>query len=214
VTAGSRFAQLYKEGGMPEDKVAVGGAWRYRDAAGGGTSRNIQQRDSHAPVVLVALPIDFFIARSLLENLRKTISAVAQGGKVTFLIKPHPGYTRQEMRMVETLSSGLQITRSPFDELLQKIDIVVSAASTAGLEAFLCGKKAIVFIPENLLAADPLLDIDDDNVVKWYEGEDIDTDFICETNESRDMERIKKYRAEYFGVVDEAAWLSLAVNDS
>ena len=83
-------------------------------------------------------------------------------------------------------------------------DVVISSASVSGLEAFLYGKKVVFYIPENFLAADPLLDIEDDKIYKWFEGEDIDVNFLDGSLPSGNNDMIKN---DYFSRVDFKTWL-------
>ncbi len=214
LTAGDRFAQLYKEGGIPKERVMVGGAWRYRHCQEEtGNIITAIGKEARLPIILITLPIDIFIARSMLENIVKVNEKMNLVSHATLWIKPHPGYTKSDTSVVQSPSAAFPIMDKPFSELLSEVDIVVSAASTAGLEAFQCGKRVIAYIPENLLAADPLLDICDKSVIKWYEGEDIDLDFIRKENSSK-ADRIRcSYQKEFFGKVDEEIWLSLGRAD-
>lgn len=206
VTSGAYFASLYKEGGIPPDKLTVGGAWRYVHC-----SKDAPVNTGHSgqarPVVLVSLPIDIFIAKAMLKNVFKEISSQGMDKEIEFWIKPHPGFLKEDMNIVEELASGYQIVKKTFSELLKEVDVVMSSASTAGLEAFLYGKKAVSFIPENLFASEPLLDINDPNICKWYEGNSLNKDFLKapfdKNGKSGELKRV------YFEDVDKKVWLEI-----
>ncbi|MDD5423152.1 MAG: hypothetical protein PHT32_07035 [Candidatus Omnitrophica bacterium] len=206
ITSSGYFAGLYKEGGIPDGKLAVGGAWRYAHCSDQ-AARKVPSAGSVAakPVVMVALPIDRFIAKSMLESVLREVKAKELGAAADFWIKPHPGFLKQDNDMVKAIVSGYPIVSKPFNELLDEVDIVISSASTSGLEAFLYGRKAVAYVAENLLASDPLLDIKDPNVLIWYEGEDLDAGFF--RPKSLNSEGMKN---KYFDNINQDVWLECA----
>ena len=83
----------------------------------------------------------------------------------------------------------------------------VDMVSIAQLEAFLKGKKAISYIPENLLAADPLMDVKDERIYLWYEGEDLDIDFLTRRGPPSSPQELDRIRRDYFDEIDTERWI-------
>lgn len=206
-TAGEHFADLYREGCMPEDKIIVSGAWRYLHVLDGADPGSCKKnKPDQKQTVLIALNMDISVANSMLENFCKVINRDNLDEKMEFWIKTHPGNIKGELNRLSKLASGFRIVSEPFNKLLKKVDIVVSSGSVSGLEAFLYGKKVVLYIPENLLAADSLLDMDDPRIYKWYEGEDIDTGFLTDFSPA-DPQALSTIKKRYFSRIDRDAWL-------
>ena len=211
ITSGEYSVQLYKEGRMPEDKIVIGGAWRYPHVTNGIKHIPPVKKDATSKVVvLVALTLDISVASSMLEHVLKIISKNCLGKKVEFWIKPHPGNTQYELDKLSRFLSKCHIVNEPFNILLKDVDIVISTTSASGLEAFLYGKKAVSYIPENIITADPLLDINDERVYKWYEGEDIDINFLKNFLSVPDPDILNTIRKQYFSKINREVWLKYA----
>ncbi len=212
ITAGEHSANLYREGGMPEDKIFISGAWRYLHLIDNSASPSFRDEDfKQKPLILIALCPDIFVSKSMLENIYKSITKKGLDKKVDFWIKPHPGNTINELKKVSKLISRYPVTNESFKALLKKMDIVISSASVSGLEVFLYGKKVILYIPENMLAADPLLDIDHERIYKWYEGEDIDTGSLENIPPILDVDNLNALKAKYFSAVKREVWLNSVI---
>lgn len=210
ITSGPHFAELYKKGNIPEDKIVVGGAWRYTHMTNNdGSSILAKKRINSKPTVLISLCIDIFISRSMLKNVFRIISDNKLENEMTFWIKTHPGHTKYELNKLNKLVSRYQKVNKPFDELKKDVDIVIYSSSTIGLEAFFYGKKVISYIPENLLAADPLLDITDERIYRWLEGENFNVDFLKDFHSNLDLKKIALIKSRYFGEINREAWLSV-----
>jgi hypothetical protein len=208
VTSGDQLAKLYKEGGMPEDKIVVGGAWRYLHMIDDAVSAAFEKKDlNKKPVALITLCMDRAILKSMFENICKAISKNDLNKKIEFWVKPHPADTRNEMSRLNRMISKYPVVNEPFDTLLKKIDIIISTASVSGLEAFLCGKKVILYMPENLLAADPLMDISNERIYKWHEGEGIDINFLNSFSSLPDPDILNTIRKQYFSGINREIWL-------
>lgn len=210
VTAGSYFAQLYKEGNIPGNKLFVGGTWRYPQMPNELKSDMLKDKAPRSvPVVLIPLCFDMAISTAMLQQIIKTISKNGLSEKMQFWVKPHPGNTRYELNRLSKFLSDFHLVGEPFTNLLKDVDVVIASTSTIGLEAYLCGKRVVSFIPENLLAADPLLDVsdDDENIYKWYEGEKIDMDFLQRASSPVNIEKLNRLRKRYFSPIDYKLWL-------
>lgn len=210
VTVGDHFAQLFKEGGIPEDKIVVGGTWRYGhllDAAKDET--HTSKGSPKKQTILVSLPLDSSILNSMIKNLLSALPQKWLNEKVELWLKPHPVTDRADLAMLDKLSPVCRIVHKPLNELLDEVDLVVASTSTTGLEAFLYGKRVVSFIPENIIDPDPLLDITEEEIYKWYEGEDLGIDFLLNlpsTSRLSDLEQIKK---RYFAEINRDVWLNL-----
>lgn len=211
VTAGRYSAHLYAVGGIPEDKIAIGGAWRYQHmldvqkegpvGSGKGFLR---------PRVLVSLPLDIFLVRSLLTQLLNAMSSTGISDAVDMVIKPHPGTSDEHLAEIRKLASGNRLVFEPFIDLVQASDTVIVSTSTSGLEAFLLGKNVINYMPENFIAPDPLLDIEDARIHKWFEGDEFDTDLFLRPYVTDPPGESKDHIASYyFSKVNPELWLEV-----
>lgn len=205
LTAGPHFATIYREHGIPEELISTGGAWRYlrlleRQKQTGRENGSNTGR----PIVLLALPVDVSISTSLLENFLGDMSGAGPDSAREVWIKPHPDVPLSRLNMEKDLVGRCRVVTEPFEKLLDQVDVVVTSASTAGLEAFFADKKVVSYVPENLLAADPLLEIKDERIYTWYEGRPIDAGFLGSALPS---ERKSKALEEYFSRIDPDAWL-------
>ena len=140
----------------------------------------------------------------MLKSLFKAISDRALKEEFEFQIKPHPWISMPHLGLIKKIASQSSVALDPFTELLKDADAVITSTSTSGLEAFLAGKRVVSYIPENLIALDPLLDIEDDNIYRWHEGEQLNADFLkgpATAGNSRDM------RQAYFSEIKKDIWL-------
>lgn len=214
ITSGPHFAELYKRGNIPKEKVVVGGAWRYVHIAGNDEAGVLAKTQINSkPIVLISICIDISIAQSMLRNILRMISDNKLESEMTFWIKTHPGHTTHELKALNKLISGYRMVNKPFGQLNKDVDTVICSTSTIGLEAFFCGKKVISYIPENLLAGDALLDMHDERIYKWYEGENLDINFLKNSALNLNLEEIIQMKKRYFEIINQETWLKAAAND-
>lgn len=206
ITAGSYFAQLYKEGGIPEEKIAVGGAWRYSPLLNNVQNNGFLKRDNNSKIVIiVSLPIYISISKSMLKNISNMISNNHLNKGVELWLKPHTASSVSKLNILNDFPCEYRVVNEPFYELLKCVDIVISSASTSGLEAFLYGKKVIFYVPENFIPTGALFDIKEKGIYKWYEGEEFDINFLKKhLSISENIEEIKR---KYFDEINEETWL-------
>lgn len=211
VTAGNNSAELYKEGGIPEDRIVIGGAWRYGHMIGDMKDQitTSKKRVDAKQIILVSLPVCGFILKSMLENLVNVFSKNCLNDNLEVWLKPHPETNLSDLAAINRLSSTYHVTHKPFPELLKDASIIIVSTSTSGLESFLCGKKVISYIPENIIVPDPLLDITNERIYKWYEGEDFDTDFLRDFSSASNLQDLKQIRKSYFSEINHEVWLNL-----
>ncbi len=137
-TGRSTLAHLARWG-IPEDRLAVGGAWRFPAA--------LRTRFDPAAPVFVALPFGGAIAAEMTAAARDLASA----GR-TVAVKDHP---MTPFTFAET--PNLRRTNRPLSEQ-DAVSAVVYAATTVGLEACLAGLPSIRFRSRNAIALDILPD--------------------------------------------------------
>lgn len=207
-TTGTQPANLYKEGGMPNDKIVVAGAWRYKHMI------DEVIRDTHAkkgisskPIALICLPLRVSVSMAMMEYLDKAISNNKLNKEADFWVKTHPGNTKYELDLLKNMVSKYTVVTRSFRALLSEVDIVISFESTSAMEAFLCGKKIIPYVPENFLPADSSVDIKDRNVYIWYEGGDLSPDFLKNFASIQEPQEPKQGQEEYFSEINSRAWI-------
>lgn len=201
LTTGSHAATLFQDGGMPADKVAVGGAWRYLHLHEKQESAT-EENPGRKIILLVALPVDATISRSILSAVFKTFH---EKNLFDLWIKPHPGLPFSRVGIKK--DSDYKVLDSPFSKLLNGCDVVITSYSTTGLEAYLSGKRVVIYIPENIIVSDPLMDLTDDRVYHWYEGAIMDMRFIKMVKGAAFPDTEKE---KFFSKIHEDVWLELA----
>lgn len=125
--------------GLPEDRLKIGGAWRYGDMK--------RLRFDPQGAVFVALPADETIAAQMIA----AIAPLAEAGW-RFLVKDHP---LTPIAFAET--AGLSRCRQPL-ERQDHVRVVVYAGTSVGLEALLRGLPAIRFQPTGKVPSEVLPD--------------------------------------------------------
>lgn len=125
------------EMGIDNQRITVGGAWRYNRTSPTTFDRN--------EPIFVALPFDLNIASEMIDACRP----LAKQG-VRFLVKEHP---MTPHNFVE--ESGLERTDIPFHEQ-PRLSAVIYAATTVGIEGALSEIPTIRFMARNRIAMDIL----------------------------------------------------------
>ena len=125
--------------GVPEDRLAVGGAWRAPDI------RPLERDPSGA--VFVALPSDLSIAGQMM----KAVETLAAGGE-RFVVRDHPmtPFPFSERSGVRRAAGPLAAEKG--------IRAVLYCATTVGLEAALGGMPTVRFVPAGRVDNDVLPD--------------------------------------------------------
>lgn len=214
VTAGDYFAELYKKGGIPEEKVVVGGAWRYCYMQNNMRERSVfpSKRPGNKRTILVSLPIVGFILDSMLENLDNALFQRHLNDDFEIWLKPHPVTDSSDLARINKLALRYNMAHKPFQELLRDADLVIASSSTSGLESFLYGKRVICYLPENFIVPDPLLDIENEKIYKWYEGEEFNKDFLGDSSSLSNLPDLEVIRNRYFAKISCEAWLNFVTN--
>lgn len=212
VTSGKHSARLYAEGGIPKEKIEIGGAWRYRHLVDGRAHHSAggNKEPRSKSVMLVALPLDTSVGESLLMQLFDALRSSGAADAVEIVIKPHPGTVNADLAGIRSLASGYRLAFEPFVDLMESADVVLASTSTSGLEAFLSGKKVVTYMPENLIVPDPLLDVEDARIRKWFEGDRLDVDFLLRpADPGRTEDDVQENVSLYFSKVDREKWIEL-----
>lgn len=205
--SGDQTYRLLLKGGTPAAQLAMGGSRRYQhlsktELPAGGTvpEPGIQSR------VLVVLPIDKVLAEHLMSALSRAFPLGGEAEGIRFLMKEHPAapFAWRE----ETFSA--EPVRESLETALNRCGTVLFAGSSAGLEAWLLGRRVLRYRSELLL---------DLNHCEVLEGHDIP---LCDdwnlrqkllqvTHDSEPSGRLTKIEAlreQLFSPVDEGEWVS------
>ena len=121
--------------GLPEARVAVGGAWRLLD-------QRTPAFDRQAPVFM-ALPFDARISAEM-------VAAATEIRGHEILVKPHPMTPHRFADTVNVRNTDHRLTEH------NALSAVVYAASTVGLEAVLSKLPTFRFRPQSCMAMDIL----------------------------------------------------------
>ncbi len=138
---------LTRHGGYPPETIAVTGNWRYDTflgAAAGGAGAALRARlglSGTATVVVLAVP-DLAEAPDL---ARRVVRALRARSDIQVVLKPHPGADPDIYAQIlrEEGSGRERLITGKLSALLLACDVVVTEASTVGLEAALLGKPVL-----------------------------------------------------------------------
>ena len=213
LTTGGQLLEMYEEGGIPTNKLAIGGAWRYeylwrkshlpKKEYGEDTTGNSQEH-----TVLIALPVDPEYARALLSFIMHVLPENCRKKGITVLLKPHPVTPLSAIGMEASQLKGLNVVTDAVDELLRKANVIVYNSSGVGLEALLYGnKKVIRYVPENLIDMDRIDWIPQDLVVTLYEGDRFEASLSGEELSRHSTEELNNLCQRYFSEVKPEIWL-------
>ncbi len=200
ITSGSHFACLYREGGIPEEKIVIGGSWRYSHLF----KYTHIKKENINPIALIILPSDIWAARSLIEEINKALAEKRIKENVEFWIKYHPDTPLNRIYPHKTIALPYKTKNKDLKDLFKEVDFIITTSSTSGLEAYLCGKRVISYVPDNLLSADPLSDISDNRIHKWHEGETLELDLYNNPPEVIEQSLVRDFYSE----IDTEVWLN------
>lgn len=158
VTSGPLWSQLLLNMGVPEDKIQVGPALRFRHIF-----ERLQEPDRYLPRngrdnqwILVAAPSTYDYALDLVE---KVVEALHCDRRAIVLIKLHPDMGKSEGTDLLTaalhnvgltqLPDHFSLTDQPVSELLDSVDVVIENGSSVGIEAVAAGLP-VIHVPTDL----------------------------------------------------------------
>jgi len=150
-TSGPYIQRILAEGGNPSHRLIMCGSVRYHSLA------PLAQGNSNGrlpPVslseILVALPIDPWMARHLLEAIRVAFPMGGRKEGLRFHIRPHP------MCPIDTDQIGFPVHRVPSNfqdvhQVLQACGLVLFTGTALGFEALAMGRAVLRYRSELLL---------------------------------------------------------------
>ncbi|MBU2549814.1 MAG: hypothetical protein KKB20_15475 [Proteobacteria bacterium] len=152
---GPVFRDRLAEAGYPEDKLSVGVALRYQylwKQKAPDESEALGFQPPAGPMrILVPLPL---VEDGALELIGKTMAAA--GNDYHIYLKPHPMGLGLLDRLPDGIRSRVQALTGSMDEALARTDVVVTAATSAALDAVLSGKPLVRLGREAEIDLDPL----------------------------------------------------------
>jgi hypothetical protein len=153
LTTGRQQARLLIEGGTPAARTAVAGSLRYQHVHRAEGLSGVSQRGETATKrVLVVTSHDLSLTSSLLRAIESAFPDHGQASGLSLFYKPHP--TLQAVR--QTAASWMTSVTGDLTPQLSAFDVVVTAATTVGLEAFFLGIPVIKYRADVLIDLDPM----------------------------------------------------------
>jgi len=145
---------LLKNGGLPEEKLVNGGAFRYEYLFTFQRRRRPQVRTGDGRSrILVALPITRMHAEPLLRDLLEFFGhSCSDTNQVEFAIKCHPDLPlAMLMDKSEGLPHAFTVTETPLRDLFDTVDGFLYAAPTSSwCEAYVAGLPVLKYRSESL----------------------------------------------------------------
>jgi len=209
---------LLRLGGLPEERLVNGGAFRYEYLFTFQRRRSSQVRTGYGrSQILVALPITRMHAQPLLRDLLDLFGSTgSSASQVEFVIKCHPDLPlAMLMDKSEGLPQGFTVTETPLRDLFDMVDGFLYAAPTSSwCEAYVAGLPVLKYRSDSL-------DID------WADALNLETLPICsrESLKQRIEDLLRDSPAvpagsrtglveRIFSPVNESVWLKLVANES
>lgn len=180
-TSGPYSQRILAEGGYPTGRVRMSGSLRYNYLS---DTVNSTLESVPCSEILLALPIDLYMAEHLLDAVRSAYFQVSCSSRLRFYVKEHPS------RRFDLSGLGFPVNRAADDvnEALQKCGLVIYVGTTLGPEAVALGRPALRYRPALLLDVDiaepcarSIPTCDDDTIAESIErlvGNDISIDLV------------------------------------
>lgn len=202
ITTGKDSVNKYLSCGIPEERLKVGGGFRYLYMF---EEKMDIKENSNKINILIALPIDLFIAKTMLITLSKIFSHKDfHKAKYLLLIKEHPySKVRNLPSFFENLN--IKIDESPIGELIKSSQVIIYSSSTTGAEALYFNKKTISYIPECLISSDPLDDINHPLIYNLYDGDNPKN--ILKFIDSKISKDASQFKDLFFSKINEKVWV-------
>jgi len=104
--------------------------------------------------ILVALPKGLEEAADIIRLLPK---ALLQQKGLRWILKPHPAQNLAALQQLTgKFPNALQLQEIPFDQLLPRMDLVITSASSVAMETIACGVPAIIIAGSQGLIHNPI----------------------------------------------------------
>jgi len=198
LTSGEQPLEALAEGGIPRQRLRVGGTRRYRHFLENDTSALKKTGKD----VLLMLPIDRFQSRPLLAALRRAFPGGGEG--FDFLLRAHPSDP------IDPASVGFPVADGggPMGEALARCGAAVFTGSTAGLDALLAGHPVLRYRPDSLLDFDPC-DMFGEDIFPTASDADLGEKLASLRRGDRSVpeEALRKTLRRVFSPLDRPAWI-------
>lgn len=109
--------------------------------------------------ILVTLPISLKTSFNIMELLKTVVESKSiSKQKFIFIIKPHPTNSVDKLKksFSQQIPLAFYFTKESFNELILKVDLLVTEASSTSLEALACGVPVIIIENMHGLTYNPI----------------------------------------------------------
>ena len=144
--------------------------------------------------ILIALPIDIRESQDILRVCIKLKSLISR--KITLLVKQHPTYSKDKFEKLvpEFGNSAYKVVNDSMSNLLERISLLISSASSTCAEAVSLGIPVAVYGNRYGVTANPIANTDSEIAQVFYSQEQL-AEFI---NNSLTTNYRRKHIEEYF----------------
>jgi len=207
VANGALSERIFREANYPDGYVRQGGALRYGYFCGN-QPRAPGKHQSDERRILVALPIDTYLSRELMELLAGN-EALWREQRMRLEVKTHPDCPWESIAPDLPADSWIRPTPRRLEEQANALDAVLYCSTSVGLEAVLLGLPTFAYVAQGVLTLDATLD--------WFPGHVIRCD-NCTL-----IERLVDWRQnglpqviapprfeDVFGAIQADVWIKLA----
>jgi len=149
LTTGKYYQETLITGGLPVERVSVGGAWRYRHLQGRVREGHSVQRSPRKVLVVTAHQLD--AVRELDKALRRSFPDGGRAASIDFWFRPHPTLLQRD----DGVGSWMTILEGGSADRLVEFDAIVCLGTTVAIETFLMGLTVLRFLPEVAMDLDP-----------------------------------------------------------
>lgn len=149
MTSGPYSREILANGGVPADRLVMGGTLRYKYLSSSHASAPVRSSEGR-PRILVSLPIYSDLAQHLLYALKRAFPDGGATEGLEFGVRSHPMCPIHLRR----LGWPVEIIDGSFEEALLLCNAVIYTGSSTGLEASVMGRQVIRYRSELL----PILD--------------------------------------------------------
>lgn len=185
VCTGEMVANFLKDEGLPEERLTPGGALRYeylwkkkREL-----SAPINQNPPRGNRVLISLPLQQSGAMELMAICAKIATRRTE---IEFFVKPHPmmksAVLQEIIKDTRWPRSESSIAHGSMEEWVEKVNLIISTASAAVMDALTAGKPIIIVGREGVFDLNPLDWIDSPYTRTYYGEEEIEGRIISLLN--------------------------------
>lgn len=144
ITSGKRWTEILNAHFSDRTKIIEGGALRYKHIM------DVKARNAENGDIVVALPAYADVARSLQEQMLKTLDSDKFFSGFSIKIKTHPFLPDfAVMKRLFDRHANCGFTLEPVSSLLDNCRLLITSATTVAYESVICGIKTVYLIPES-----------------------------------------------------------------